>query len=84
MASALKIWRRQRAQAAYWVKATERSKTMLEGEVVANIDLALMSAGQAITRYRQAMDKQMQEDQLRELRIHLEASLGMLDNILYD
>jgi len=57
---------------------------MLEGEVVANIDLALMSAGQAITRYRQAMDKQMQEDQLRELRIHLEASLGMLDNILYD
>ena len=55
---------------------------MLAGEVVANIDLALMAAGQTCTRYRQAMNQDDQDIQLHELRMQLESSLGMLDNVL--
>jgi hypothetical protein len=58
---------------------------MSEAEVVVNIDLALMTAGQAISRYRSlSHDRVVQTDQLRELRINLEACLGMLENVLPD
>ena len=82
MASAYKTWRQKRREEAYWLAARARSKTMLAGEVVANIDLALMAAGQTCTRYRQAMNQDDQDIQLHELRMQLESSLGMLDNVL--
>jgi CHASE3 domain sensor protein len=56
---------------------------MREPEIVGEIDLAAMSMGQTISRYRQMTgDRESQLDQLRELRLQLEASLGMLENVL--
>jgi hypothetical protein len=55
---------------------------MPTGEVVGQIDLTVLNAGRALSRYRSARDSQDQEDQLLELRIHLEAALGMLDNVI--
>jgi hypothetical protein len=80
----LKRWRQERSGALYWQRATTRSKSMPRGEVVAQIDLAVMTAGQAISRYRSASDADSQEVQLLELRINLEAALGMLDNVIPD
>jgi hypothetical protein len=82
MASALKKWRIERRQADYWDKARRRSETMREAELIGNVDLALMTAGQAITRYRSTVDRDSQLDQLLELKMNLEAALGMLDNVL--
>jgi hypothetical protein len=53
------------------------------GEVLESIDLAIMMSGQAISRYRQLSDNpEMRGDQLLELRMNLEAALGMLDNLM--
>jgi hypothetical protein len=58
---------------------------MREPEIVSEIDLSLMSAGQAISRYRsRGSNRDNQLDQLREVRINLEACLGMLENIIPD
>jgi hypothetical protein len=80
--NALQTWRRNKAEAEYFQKAKRRSESMSEPEIVQNIDLALMTAGQAISRYRNNTDPTFRGDQLRELRINLEACLGMLENIL--
>lgn len=81
-AKQLKRWRAERSRAVYWEKAKTRSQSMPTGEVVAQIDLAVMNAGRATSRYRSAHDGQDQVDQLLDLRIHLEAALGMLDNVI--
>ena len=84
----LKDWRRARREAAYFDKAMKRSSTMREGEIVEAVDLALMTAGQAISRYRSPggssvnPNPEYRMDQLREVRISLEAALGMLENVL--
>lgn len=59
---------------------------MREAEIVSEVDLALMGAGQALTRYRQfgELGRDSQLDQLREVRLQLEASLGMLENVIPD
>lgn len=81
--SALKDWRRDRRDTGYWKKARDRSTAMREPEIVNEIDLTVMTMGQMISRYRQlAGNRETQLDQLRELRLHLEASLGMLENVL--
>lgn len=82
MTSALKTWRQSRQEATYWTKARARSESLPTGEVVGLIELALMTAGQAISRWRQTTDKEARQDQLLELRMNLEAALGMLDNVL--
>jgi hypothetical protein len=79
----LKTWRRERREATYFDKAMKRSSSMREPEIVENVDLALLTAGQAISRYRNTLtDPQYKMDQLREVRISLEAALGMLDNVI--
>lgn len=55
---------------------------MKTGELLDSIDLAVMTAGQAISRCRNATDEDARENQLFELRMNLEAALGMLDNLL--
>jgi hypothetical protein len=56
---------------------------MREAEIVSEVDLALMTTGQALTRYRQlGGNREAQLDQLREARLHLEACLGMLENVI--
>lgn len=82
MPSALKTWRQSRREAQFWEKARARSSSLPTGEVVSNIDLTVMMAGQAISRYRNTVDQQGREDQLLELRMNLEAALGMLDNLI--
>jgi len=83
VASALKLWRRERRDAGIWKKARDRSASLREGEIVSEVDLALMTCGQALTRYRTAGgDREYQLDQLRETRLHLEACLGMLENVI--
>ena len=58
---------------------------MREAEIVSEVDLALMTTGQALTRYRQAGgNRELQLDQLYETRLHLEACLGMMENIIPD
>lgn len=58
---------------------------MREGEIVSEVDLTLMQCGQALTKYRNySGDRDIQLDQLREVRMGLEASLGMLENVLPD
>jgi hypothetical protein len=83
VASALKIWRRSRREEGYWAKARARSLNMREPEIVENVDLACMTAAQAISRYRNSStNPEYRIDQLREVRITLEAALGMLENLL--
>jgi hypothetical protein len=79
--SVLREWRRDRRDTGYWKKARERSGSMREAEIVSEIDLALMGGGLIITRYRSS-DRKTQLDQLKELRLSLEACLGMLENVL--
>lgn len=57
---------------------------MPTGEVLGQIDLTILNAGRAISHYRSAPDAENQAYQLLELRIHLEAALGMLDNVITD
>ena len=84
--SVLKDWRRDRRDTGFWKKARDRSASLREAEIVGEVDLALMMAGQALTRYRQFVElgREAQLDQLRECRLHLEASLGMLENVIPD
>jgi hypothetical protein len=85
VSSVLKDWRRSKQEAEYFAKAQRRSQNMSEAEVMAHVDLALLTAGQAVSRYRNfASDRLFQTDQLRELKINLEAALGMLENVLPD
>lgn len=55
---------------------------MREAEIMNEVDLALMTMGQALSRYRQAGGREAQLDQLFEVRMGLEACLGMLENVL--
>lgn len=80
----LRRWRQERSRAAYWEKAQARSQRLPRGDVIGQIDLAILTAGRAISHYRSAPDAENQEYQLLELRIHLEAALGMLDNVIPD
>jgi hypothetical protein len=83
--SALRDWRRHRRDTGFWKKARDRSTSLREPEIVNEIDVAIMTMGQTISRYRSlAGNREPQLDQLRELRLHLEASLGMLENVLPD
>jgi hypothetical protein len=80
----LKEWRRNRRDTGFWQKARDRSASLREAEVVGEVDLALMNAGHCLTRYRQFadVDREAQLDQLREVRLHLEACLGMMENVI--
>jgi hypothetical protein len=83
--SVLKDWRRDRRDTGYWKKARDRSASLREGEILNEVDLAVMDMGRTVSRYRQSTgDRQLQLDQLRELRLNLEACLGMLENVLPD
>jgi hypothetical protein len=85
VASALKIWRRDRRDTGYWKRARDRSASLREPEIVNEIDTTVMTMGASISRYRQlAGNRENQLDQLRELRLQLEASLGMLENVIPD
>lgn len=85
MANPLKAWRQDRRDVGFWKKARDRSASLREPEIVQEVDLALMTAGQAISRYRNGgQGREYQLDQLREARISLEASLGMLENVIPD
>jgi hypothetical protein len=52
------------------------------GEVIEHIDITLMTASQAISRFRNSVDPETRNDQLLEIRMNLEAALGMVDNII--
>ena len=81
----LRDWRQTRRETGFWQKARVRSASMREIEIVENVELALMSSGQAITRYRNAAgDRDTQLSMLFELRMNLEAGLGMMENVLPD
>jgi hypothetical protein len=81
--SALKDWRRDRRDTGFWKRARDRSASLREPEIVNEIDTAVMTMGQSISRYRTlAGDRDTQLDQLRELRLQLEACLGMLENVM--
>jgi hypothetical protein len=83
--SALRDWRRNRRDTGFWKKARDRSASLREPEIVNEIDVSIMTMGQTISRYRSlAGNREPQLDQLRELRLHLEASLGMLENVIPD
>ena len=82
MPSLLKEWRRTRRESGYWQKARERSEVLREPEIVNEIELAVMLMGQHLSMYRRGGDRERQLDQLREVRLGLEACLGMLENIL--
>jgi len=85
VASALKIWRRDRRETGYWKKARDRSYSLREAEIINEVDVAVMTVGQALSRYRQLTgNREPQLDQLREVRLHLEACLGMLENVIPD
>ena len=75
-----KAWRNSVRGAQYFERATERSAHMSDYQVIEQIELALYGAGQSITRFRQSTGVS-RDDQLRELRMYLEASLGMLEVI---
>lgn len=82
MASALKTWRQERRAAQFWEKARTRSAVLPRGELVEYLDTTLMTASQAISRYRRSEDPETRENQLFEVRMQLEAALGMLDNMI--
>jgi hypothetical protein len=58
---------------------------MKEADIMTEVDVAVMGMGMTITRYRNNSSvREEQLDQLRELRLQLEACLGMLENVLPD
>jgi hypothetical protein len=59
-----------------------RSKSLPRGEVLNYIDQAIMMSGRAVSRYRNPVDPDTQEDELLELRMNLEAALGMVDDLM--
>ena len=82
MASAFKTWRQERREADFWRRATQRADVLPRGEVLDVIDTTIMMAGRAVSQYRATDDPERREDQLCELRMNLEASLGMVDNLV--
>lgn len=80
----LKTWRRHRRDSELYQKAIHRAGYMTEPELVAQVDLALMHSAGALNRYRHVSDKEIRQDQLREVRINLEACLAMLESVLPD
>jgi hypothetical protein len=80
----LKSWRRDRREETLFQRTKARTDSMAESEAVHQIDLALMAAGQAISRYRHSPDRESQLDQLHEVRFDLEVSLGILDPLIPD
>lgn len=86
MPSPLKRWRQERREAGFWQKARVRSTSMREADIINEVDLAVMTIGQAISRYRGrgTGSRESQLDQLFEVRMQLEACLGMMENILPD
>jgi hypothetical protein len=83
VASALKLWRQSRRDAGFWKRARDRSASLTEAEIVNEVDVAVMTMGQRISSYRHSgADREAQLDQLREVRLHLEACLGMLENVI--
>ena len=81
----LKDWRQYRRDTGFWKKARERSANMAEAEIVGQVDLSLLTMGQAISRYRSGSgNRETQLDQLFEVRMNLEACLGMIENVLPD
>lgn len=82
MASALKTWRQARRANEFWERARARSETLPKAQAVEYLETILMTAGQALSRYRNSLDPETKEDQLLELRMNLEAALGMLDNLV--
>lgn len=82
MTSALKTWRQTRRESNYWSKARTRSETLPPNQILEYLDTTLMLAGQAVSRYRNSFNPETRHDQLLELRMNLEAALGMLDNLL--
>jgi hypothetical protein len=75
-----KAWRNSVRTASYFERATERATHMSDYQVMEQIELALYGSGQSISRFRQSTGE-TRDDQLRELRMYLEASLGMLEVI---
>lgn len=75
-----KAWRNSIREAEYFERSVDRSAHMSDHQVLEQIELALYGGGQAITRFRQTTGE-AKDDQLRELRMYLEASLGMLEVI---
>lgn len=60
---------------------------MREPDIVNEVDLAVMMMGQHLTKYRSTGftgNRDEQLDCLREVRLQLEACLGMLENIIPD
>jgi len=86
VANPLRAWRQDRRETGYWKKARDRSASLREPEIVQEVDLGLLGAGQAVSRYRNGggHGRDYQLDQLREVRLHLEACLGMLENVIPD
>lgn len=85
MANPLKLWRQARRETGFWAKARDRSASLREAEIINEVDLAIMGIGQAVTRYRGAAgNRDGQLDQLFEIRMNLEACLGMMENVLTD
>jgi hypothetical protein len=82
LTSALKTWRQSRRASEYWEKARARSQTLPPGQVLEYLETTVMLSGQALSRYRNAALPEAKQDQLLELRMNLEAALGMLDNLL--
>ena len=82
MTSALKTWRQSRRQSEYWQRARARSENLPSAAIVEYLETTVMLAGQALSRYRNAGNSDTRQDQLLELRMNLEAALGMLDNLL--
>jgi len=82
LTSALKIWRQSRRASEYWIKARTRSENLPPATVVEYLETTLMLSGQALSKYRNAIAPETRQDQLLELRMNLEAALGMLDNLL--
>ena len=82
MPSALKTWRQDRREAEYWQRAQVRAEHLPRGQVIEHIDTTIMTAGQAISRFRNSVDPETRNDQLLELRMNLEAALGMVDNVI--
>jgi hypothetical protein len=59
-----------------------RAKNLPRGEVLSYIDQAVMMSGRAISQYRSVTDPELAENELLELRMNLEAALGMVDDLL--
>jgi hypothetical protein len=55
---------------------------MSTGQIVEQVDLSLFGAAQAVSRYRNGEGNR--QDQLSEIRMNLEAALGMMEVLTED